>query len=188
VVGQRSGQTVDYQLDGPYDDYTHETNSRSVLLLPCPASKNHRFRLLLVAVCRRAFSEERQLAIHDFLAGCMRFGCSDRSTTQYAVGKVCGVVPCGGEDNSQGESTASPSIGKAQGLKDWIEATIDELDSLRSTLERLWTLWDSAGTLSKTELPRHFGGWLLYGQLQHRGWRCLQDSVHRRRSVHLCYD
>jgi hypothetical protein len=41
------------------------------------------------------------------------------------------------------------------------------------------------GSLSKTALRWYFARWLLHGQLQYRGWRCVQDCVHRRESVRL---
>jgi hypothetical protein len=46
-------------------------------------------------------------------------------------------VPCGGGDSCQGELAVPVSIGKAHGWKDWIGATIYELDRLTSTLETI---------------------------------------------------
>ena len=85
----------------------------------------------------------------------------------------------------------SPFNRKGEGRKDWIDATIYELDRLRSTLEMIDTA-DSAGalstglrlvggqstgsysteggTVSKMVLRWYFGRWLVHGQLQHRGW------------------
>jgi hypothetical protein len=55
------------------------------------------------------------------------------------AGEQCGGVPRGNEDSSQGDSAVSLSIGNAQSTKAWIDATIRELDRLKSTLETIDT-------------------------------------------------
>jgi hypothetical protein len=52
---------------------------------------------------------------------------------------MCRGVPCGGEDSCQGDSAVLLSIGNAQSRKAWIDATIRELDRLKSTLETIDT-------------------------------------------------
>jgi hypothetical protein len=61
----------------------------------------------------------------------------NRAEPVSPVGKQCGNVHRDGEDSCQGESTVPLSIGNAQGRKDWIDATIYELETLTSTQETI---------------------------------------------------
>jgi hypothetical protein len=110
------------------------------------------------------------------------------------------AVKIGAEDSCQGDSAVPHSIGNAQSRKAWIDATIRELDRLESTLETIDTpgqrrgcLQDCVGanTLVGGQCPRAASASRVAlfstdgGTVSDRGWRCVQDCVHRRGRVHL---